>query len=387
MQEAYKRDLKVGDILPVSVTMNSGTIQLAVDHTGGLVNRIPVCRPHPEAIFYIFRNDAGTGRHMDNAIQVAIDLAGLDIELNSQYLAQLETIHRRTGGDRFHCTSDTVISCLNIVLKFEDEGDARKVDYADLAPPVRQLFTKWSGLAASRANMEEVLWPKCPEWHVSLVKGLHVLMVERSVQARRAMGFPELARAQETHQANNYVHQKAALVRGRETNVERGHPGLVAGRETMKAGGWQALARGRETKALQREAERPAKEAAAAERRAALDTIRAEGLAKREQEEAAKAQREANKDSNPWWNFHATGTAASAAKSQRAAAQRVEEARKAADQSKYCYCPYCVWVTEDRHHALQHYRKKHNSESFPTMAPWTAPAGKGRGRPRKGAIK
>ena len=136
------------------------------------------------------------------------------------------------------------------------------------------------------------------------------------------------------------MYQKAALVRGRETNVERGHQGLVAGRETMRAGGWQALARGRETKELQREAERPAKEAAEVARKAELEARRAQTAAKREQADAEKAQRAAE------------GVGSYSEKAvlgrQNRAAQKVAEARKDPDQAKYYYCPYCVWVHQAR---------------------------------------
>ena len=189
VQDAYRGSLKVGHILPVTIDMDPGRVQIFVDHTQALVNRIAVCCPHPEAVFHASRL-RGVGLEMDNAIQVAVDLAGLDIELNTHYFAYRESMHCQKVPELVSSFSGAAIPCLIGMLRYENEGDAPKIDYLDLPFSMKDLFTKWSGLKATRDNMEEDLWSRCPEWHVSLVKGLHILCVEKSVETRRALGFP-----------------------------------------------------------------------------------------------------------------------------------------------------------------------------------------------------
>ena len=167
-------------------------VTIWTDHTNGTVNRVVVLCPHPEAIFHC---TLGNGQLMDDAIQLAVDLAGLDIPLNRNYFDWLEkNVHNRTGSKQWSCNPQNMLACLVTMMAQEAGGLGPQVSYQEIPTTIKErMFERWFNTEASEANMRRELLPKCPMAHVSIVKGLHTTMVQRSVETSRAKGFPNLA--------------------------------------------------------------------------------------------------------------------------------------------------------------------------------------------------
>lgn len=162
----------------------------------------------------MFSKNPGVGSSMDKAIQLAVELQGLEVPLDTNFFAQIEAY--RTGVMNkavFKCrqnTNEVQLTCA--MLKFEYEGDeATHVPHKQTPAEIRQLFTKSTSIADTEAKMEKESLPKCHEQHISLVKGLHAL----TIKSLRNAELPHV-----------YVGAQAALA---------ADPGLCAARAAMLA--------------------------------------------------------------------------------------------------------------------------------------------------------
>jgi hypothetical protein len=58
------------------------------------IKQVLVCCKHPMAVYYQHAKGVGVGKHMDRAIRIACELAGLHINLNYTYFE----LWKATGG-------------------------------------------------------------------------------------------------------------------------------------------------------------------------------------------------------------------------------------------------------------------------------------------------
>ncbi|ETN36930.1 uncharacterized protein HMPREF1541_07917 [Cyphellophora europaea CBS 101466] len=82
------------------------------------------------------------------------------------------------------------------MLAFENHSKGNdKVPFDEIPHGILQLFSKWTGKVASRPVMKKTLFPLCPPGHVSITKGMHVMLVNESLVKQKAQGYPNLAKA------------------------------------------------------------------------------------------------------------------------------------------------------------------------------------------------
>lgn len=141
------------------------------------------------------------------------------------------------------------------------ENPATYVKYEQIPQGVRDLFAKWTDRIDTKQEMETALLPRCPEWHVSLIKGLHVLMVEVSVEAQRKLGFPNIRKNMNANLPHLHKGTQVALAadptleKARAANEALGRPGIQKSIEVRRANdNFAGLAKGRETRTLQAQA-------------------------------------------------------------------------------------------------------------------------------------
>jgi DNA segregation ATPase FtsK/SpoIIIE-like protein len=189
---AFRSKFSYGRLIDFRAGTTEGMISFDPD---GIVDRIAIYCPHPE---YLFRHPPpGTGAIMDEAIKFAVELSGLDIPLNATYFTHLEEVFRtrKEVGWKNRLT-DSPMKAILTMLTFEVHGGGT-IPYDQIQPRILELYTKWTGnpLTDDGQAMTQHLLSLCPAGHVSIVKGLHVLMVLKSVENRKQEGYPSLVKA------------------------------------------------------------------------------------------------------------------------------------------------------------------------------------------------
>jgi hypothetical protein len=256
-RDNYERNLRESSITKLQLPGPSPNWPIHVWIDGNAkqldIRKVAVLCEHPNAIYYSGRS--GIGEHMDAAIRMAAELSGLTIELNDQYFEWMERqVAERRGGlmeSPWRVRPGVnPVAILCVMLRSELGGDGPLIKYSEIDPRFKELFCRWTEQHNStEEEMRKALEPLCPPEHVSIVKGLHAMMVatgsKRGIETQRANGFPSLAQGRETRAAGGYQ----SLLRGRETQAAGGHQNLDKGRETRAAGGWQSLVKGLETNA------------------------------------------------------------------------------------------------------------------------------------------
>ncbi|ETN36932.1 uncharacterized protein HMPREF1541_07919 [Cyphellophora europaea CBS 101466] len=231
---------------------------------GTVFQRLAVPCPHPEAIFF---DSVGRGRQMDECIRFAVELAGLEIPLDTTFFARMEDsrikIKKHIG---FPCgPRDNKVDILVKMLAFEHQDGSEKIPWKAIPSMIRDLFHRWTGQPASETAMNSFLLPLCPEWHVSLVKGLHILLCQRASGSASAgfalqkagnavqqtRGWPALDRGRATQLAAD-----PTMSRARAAHDAQGRPGIQKSIDVNRQQGYANLAKGRETMSLQAEARR-----------------------------------------------------------------------------------------------------------------------------------
>jgi hypothetical protein len=262
-QEEYEKHQRTHPLLKLQLAGHNPDwpIHVWVDGNPAALNikQVMVCCEHTQAIFHRHARGLGVGKHMDEAIRIACELAGLQINLNARYFEWMENERIKKGRDGWNFSAkDSPISMLNKMLKYENEGAAElpKVPYSQINHSLRMCYRKWTG---ENDDSEEAMRKYfdqndlCPPHHVSIVKGLHALMILKSIAANAALGYPNLAAGRAAALAAGHATQAAAgwpsLAAGRATMAAAGHPELVAGRAAHAAAGYPGLAAGRATMA------------------------------------------------------------------------------------------------------------------------------------------
>jgi hypothetical protein len=156
--------------------------------------RVAVCCYHPK--YMLHTPPAGTGAKMDKAFQVAVELAGLEIQLSAGYFAWLElTFHKaRTKG--WNCDShEKGFRKVLAMLAFENVS-GETISYVQIPKRVWSDFTLWTGLPHTKAKVTSYLLSHCLDDHKSLVRGLHMVLEDvahEGYKVKRAKFFQRLS--------------------------------------------------------------------------------------------------------------------------------------------------------------------------------------------------
>ena len=218
-------------------------IRLYIIMRMGTICRVAVASPHPEAVFRPQRHRC-IDRHIDECVQLAVELAGLEIPINTNYFEWKENWRwHKTEMGWEEDASENLPRCITQMARYENvsaEEDApiEAVDFESFPKEVRRVFTEWTGKPATEDEMNVSLVPLCPEPHKTLARGLHILMLKLSGTPEPTLGYPGLSGG-----------GNKGLVYGRpkglETRAADDFPELAAGRKTQEEERWSGLEKAR----------------------------------------------------------------------------------------------------------------------------------------------
>lgn len=192
------------------------------------VERVAVECMHPEAIFY---KGTQRGATLDACLRTAVELAGLRIPINVNYFEHIERLRRSTEETGFPTGPNVRIPwVISQMLRYENGGPER-VPYKAITPQVKQVFEKWTGQQSTETNMERILLPLCPEWHTSLVKGLHIMLTQKAHAKMEATGWANLTKANDIQRTGGWQSLKKANANQEAQN----YPNLTKAREALAA--------------------------------------------------------------------------------------------------------------------------------------------------------